>query len=193
MGLLIDGSREGWQGMTPLPRQVDPATLSDAGAEATTTLATTGARSMEVDDDELQYVTSADGRKRKAALAPPGLEEAVSPPAKMARSQSAVGPWERISSGKSLASPGGGVPSTGKAPTEGSARMSDTQSQLDGDDAEWGDGVIDNKTDYWIRHLPLHNILKGAPLGVQEHQAELRLKKVRTRTEEHPEDRGAAG
>ena len=55
-----------------------------------------------------------------------------------------------------------------------------------GDDEEIANQA-ESKTDYWIKETNLAKILSGAPLGVQEHQAELRLKKMNKWTEEHPD------
>lgn len=47
----------------------------------------------------------------------------------------------------------------------------------------------ENKTDYWIKENNVELILSGFALGVQEHQAELRLKKLTKFAEENPSDK----
>lgn len=51
-----------------------------------------------------------------------------------------------------------------------------------------GDQMVQGKTDYWIQQLDLARLLAGSPLGVAEHQAELRLRKMEKWDAEHPNE-----
>lgn len=172
------------------------ASLAPAAAEAShrrpvgEAVGSAGQANPNAIEEEGLIITGADGRSRMSFQ---------SPPAKMPRMSVSAGSSAIVRSPSFAGSVAGGRQRPPTPSLVAKARGSVTDSpiaDLDGGsvtgsvvDDEAGEQGASSKTDYWIAQNCLDNVLLGHALGVQEHQAELRLKKMEKHSAENPGDK----